>query len=283
MKYIVAVSGGLDSVVLLDMLATLRQHQSDLKLVVAHVDHGIRPDSHLDARHVEQLAAHHGLPYEMTRLRLSPDTSEEVARNQRYAWLETVRTRQHADGIITAHHQDDLLETIVLNFRRGTGWRGLASLRTSDELYRPLLDASKASLVRYAIDNNLEWREDSTNDNVRYTRNYIRHGVLPKVHGATRRKLLELAARQRKLREDIEAETANVLAGMREAGGLSRHELIMMPDAVALEVLRTATKGAHEPFHLRRLLHFAKTGRQGSILNLGKGSNALLTRQRLIV
>lgn len=283
MKYIVAVSGGLDSVVLLDMLAGLSMQHGAVELVVAHVDHGIRPDSAVDAEHVRTLASQYGLPYEMTRLELGLGASEEAAREARYAWLENMRVKYHADGVITAHHQDDVLETIVLNFQRGTGWRGLASLRTSDERYRPLLGASKASLTRYAIDHNLSWREDSTNDDVRYARNYIRHGVLPKLHGESRTKLLKLAEKQRKLREEIEAETVKVLSDVKDEVGLSRHKLIMMPDAVALEVLRAATNGKHEPFHLRRLLHFAKTGRQGSILNLGKGKNALLTRQRLIV
>lgn len=283
MKYVVAVSGGLDSVVLLDMLAKVKAHQPSVELVVAHVDHGIRSDSSADAEHVKHLAMKYGLPYEQVCLELGPVTSEEIAREARYKALETIRVRHHADGLITAHHEDDLLETILLNFQRGTGWRGLASLRTSEERYRPLLPVSKASLIRYAIDNELSWREDSTNNDVRYTRNYIRHGVMPKLDGTTRKKLSALAQNQRKLREEIEAEVLKTLDDVKDQVGLSRHKLIMMPDAVALEVLRAATKGAHEPFHLRRLLHFAKTGRQGSILNLGKGKNALLTRQRLIV
>lgn len=283
MNYIVAVSGGLDSVTLLDMLAGLQRRHPSLKLVIAHVDHGIRSDSYLDAEHVKGLAERYGLPYEMTWLQLGSGASEEVAREARYAWLETVRAKYRAEGIITAHHQDDVLETILLNFQRGTGWRGLASLRTADERYRPLLEASKASLVRYAIDNDLVWREDRTNDDVRYARNYIRHGVLPRVEGAARTKLLRLAEKQRDLREKIEAEVLKTLTDVKDEVGLSRHKLIMMPDAVALEVLRAATGGKHEPFHLRRLLHFAKTGRQGSVLNLSKGKNALLTRQRLIV
>lgn len=283
MKYIVAVSGGLDSVALLDMLATLQGRSPELDLVVAHVDHGIRPDSGEDAAHVENLAHHYGLPYELARLELGSGASEETARNARYEALEGIRAKHHAAGVITAHHEDDLLETIVLNFQRGTGWRGLASLQTSEERFRPLLTLSKASLARYAIDNNLTWREDSTNDDVRYTRNYIRHGILPKLDPASRKKLAALSEKQRKLREEIEAEVIKTLDDVKDEVGLSRHKLIMMPDAVALEVLRAATKGLHEPFHLRRLLHFAKTGRQGSILNLGKGKNALLTRQRLIV
>jgi len=283
MKYIVAVSGGLDSVVLLDMLATMRGQHPELELVVAHVDHGIREDSAEDAEHVKGLAEQYGLPYEMTRLELGPGTSEETARDARYRSLDTIRANHHADGVITAHHQDDLFETILLNFQRGTGWRGLASLRSAEERFRPLLGASKASLIRYAIDKNLSWREDSTNDDVRYTRNYIRHGVLPKLDGESRKKLAALAEKQRRLREEIEAETIKALTDIKDEVGLSRHKLIMMPDAVALEVLREATAGKHEPLHLRRLLHFVKTGRQGSILNLSKGKNALLTRQRLIV
>lgn len=283
MKYIVAVSGGLDSVVLLDMLAKLAGRSGGLELVIAHVDHGIRADSAEDADHVRRLAEKYNLPHEMTRLGLGSDASEEAARDARYGWLESIRAKHRADGMITAHHQDDLLETIILNFQRGTGWRGLASLRTVDEKYRPLLEASKASLARYAIDNNLEWREDSTNDDVRYTRNYIRHGVLPKLDGQTRKKLLTLAEKQRQLREKIEAEVVATLGDVRDEVGLSRHKLIMMPDSVALEVLRAATGNKHEPLHLRRLLHFVKTGRQGSILNLTKGKNALLTRQQLIV
>lgn len=283
MKYIVAVSGGLDSVVLLDMLAGLAVRDASLELVVAHADHGIRGDSSQDAEHVRSLAERYNLPHETTCLALGAETSEEAAREARYAWLESVRRQHRADGVITAHHEDDVLETIVLNFQRGTGWRGLASLRTADERYRPLLGVSKAGLARYAIDNGLTWREDSTNDDVRYTRNYIRHGVLPKLDGKTRARLAQLARQQRELREKIEAEAVNLLANVRDEVGLSRHKLIMMPDSVALEVLRAATDGRHEPFHLRRLLHFAKTGRQGSLLNLSKGKNALLTKQRLIV
>lgn len=283
MKYVVAVSGGVDSVVLLHMMAELQKTSPDLSLIVAHADHGIREDSDTDAWHVATLAKRYGLPFELTRLSLGDDPSEETARDARYAWLESVRAKHHADGIVTAHHQDDQLETIALNLQRGTGWRGLASLRTSDEKYRPLLGASKASLVRYAIDHGLVWHEDSTNDNMKYTRNYIRHAVVPKLTPAARKKLAGLAAQQRELREKIEAEVAKVLDGVRDDVGLSRHQLIMMPDSVALEVLREATKGRHEPFQMRRLLHFVKTGRQGSLLQLGKGKNALLTRQRVIV
>lgn len=283
MKYILAVSGGVDSVVLLDMLAQLRHEKSSLELVVAHVDHGIRPDSDADAWHVATLAKRYELPYEVTYLGLGRGASEDLARQERYKWLREVKARHKADGIITAHHMDDLIETIFLNIGRGTGWRGMASLRTTDELARPLLDLSKANLIRYAIDRNLTWREDSTNDDLRYTRNYIRQVALPKLTPEQRRQLSQMSAKQKRLRRQIEKEVEQVLESICNEVGIRRYNLIMMPDSVALEVLRAATSGKLEPFQLRRLLHFVKTGRQGAVLNLGRGKNALLTKQRLIV
>ena len=127
MKYIVAVSGGVDSVALLHML----KHHSPHELVVAHVDHAIRSDSEVDVWHVAALAKDYELPFETTRLTLGPQPSEESLRRERYKWLYEVKQKHQADGIATAHHQDDLLETIALNFHRGTGWRGIASVRSA--------------------------------------------------------------------------------------------------------------------------------------------------------
>jgi tRNA(Ile)-lysidine synthase len=279
MKYIVAISGGVDSVALLHIL----KHNSSHELVVAHVDHGIRHDSEADVWHVAALARHYGLPFETTRLLLGPEVSEDRLRQERYTWLDGIRQKHGADGIVTAHHQDDMLETLALNCNRGTGWRGIASLRSSDTLFRPLLNVPKTELVRYAIDNNLQWREDSTNDDIRYTRNYIRHGVVPKLSAVQRKKLLNLAKQQQELREEIEKEVLSVVKDIRTKDGYDRHRLIMMPDSVALEVLREATQGACEPAQLRRLLHFVKTGRQGAVMQIGNGKNALLTSKRVLL
>lgn len=279
MKYVVAVSGGVDSVALLHMLA----HHSPHELVVAHVDHAVRLDSEADVWHVAALAKRYGLPFETTRLMLGPEASEEQLRHARYTWLDGIKQKHQADGIATAHHFDDLIETVALNVCRGTGWRGLASLRSSETLLRPLLEVPKAEIVRYAIDNGLSWREDSTNDDVRYTRNYIRHSIVPKLNPEQRRALQALARRQHALRKEIEAEVVSVIGDIKTRQGYDRHRLIMMPDSVALEVLRQATNGACEPIQLRRLLHFVKTGRQGSLMQIGNGKNALLTSHRVLL
>src|SRR5689334_19288064 len=116
-KYVLAVSGGVDSMVLLHAL----QGRPGVKLVVAHYDHGIRPDSHEDRHLVQVVAAQHGLPFEYEEDWLGWGTSEETAREARYNFLERTRQRHKSDAIITAHHQDDVLETAIINLLRGTG------------------------------------------------------------------------------------------------------------------------------------------------------------------
>src|SRR5882724_12578395 len=106
-RYIVAVSGGVDSMVLLDML----RRQPGLDVVVAHVDHGVRVDSHEDTTLVEHYATKYGLTCLVTQLKLGSGVSEETARVARYDFLQKCCKTQNAIGIITAHHQDDLIET----------------------------------------------------------------------------------------------------------------------------------------------------------------------------
>lgn len=265
--------------VLLHMLAK----QSPHSLVSAHVDHGIRSDSDEDARLVREVAKQYGIRHEEIRLNLGSGTSEDVARRERYKWLDGIKQQHQAVAVATAHHQDDLLETIVLNMGRGTGWRGLASLRNNAGRYRPLLGVSKATLVRYALDNKLTWREDSTNDDLRYRRNYLRHGVMPRLSVEQRRTLAGLSDKQQELRQRIEEDLQKLIGLVQTDQGLSRYWLIMLPEKVALEVLRWLTHGQYQPAQLIRLLRFVKTGRQGAVMQLGNGRNALLTRQHVLL
>lgn len=276
--WIVAVSGGVDSAVLLDMLV----ESQTADLVVAHVDHGIRDDGHLDAEIVKRAAEKYGLPFEMTQLRLGKQTSEQVARDKRYAWLDEMRTKYSASAIATAHHQDDLLETIILNLQRGTGWRGLCSLRDTETRKRPMLILSKASAVSYAIERGLEWREDSTNDDLRYQRNYIRHGIMSKLDHNSRRELIKLYNSQLNLRSKIEDEIRQLQKLATDDEDVSRYWLIMLPERVAMELMRHVCEGALVEKQLRQLVLFAKVGQVGAQHEAGSGITACLTKTHLI-
>src|SRR6266566_5283890 len=137
---LVAVSGGADSVALLDLLHGVAG-AFGLSLVVAHADHGIRADSRTVGRAVRALAERYDVPFELGELALGPDATETVARRARYAWLRDVQRRRSARYLVTAHHRDDQAETVLLRVLSGSGLSGLAGIpmRSRGGLVRPLL------------------------------------------------------------------------------------------------------------------------------------------------
>ncbi|HEV8123707.1 MAG TPA: tRNA lysidine(34) synthetase TilS [Gemmatimonadales bacterium] len=178
-RVLVAVSGGPDSVALLDLLvAGGAAHQWEL--VVAHVDHGIHSESDRIARMVESLAASYGLEFQNRRLQLGPGTSETDARAARYAALEAMRIEQHGDWIVTAHHADDQAETVLLRVLGGTGPAGLAAMAAvQGSIVRPLLPFRREELARYRLDRNLQAWEDPANRDPRHLRSWARGSLLP--------------------------------------------------------------------------------------------------------
>lgn len=278
-KVIVAVSGGVDSVVLLDLLAS----QSRAGLIVAHVNHGIRDDSDSDEQFVSELAGRYGLAFTSVRLGLAPAASEETARLARYAWLETQKEKYGAVSIATAHHQDDVLETVVINLIRGTGWRGLASLRSTASRHRPLLTWSKAEVVAYALEHDLTWREDSTNDSLRYLRNRVRVGVIPRMSIEQRAAFIRLYEAQVRVREMIDREVEDLIPGMLSGGALRRYPITMVPDDAAKELLAGWLGESLEQSRLRDALLFIKTARPGAKWSLDGSRYLMMTNEGLIV
>ncbi|MDN5819544.1 MAG: tRNA lysidine(34) synthetase TilS [bacterium] len=228
-KLVVAVSGGVDSAVLLDKLVASGEYD----LIVAHVDHGIRPDSGEDARLVEKLATSHNLPFELTRLSLGAAASELQAREARYGFLRQVAKANQAT-VATAHHKDDLYESIAINLIRGTGWRGLAVLDSPD-LIRPLLDMSKADIIDYAKTHQLQWREDSTNTDTKFLRNKLRP-LMSRLDSMDRQGLEYLHEKQLAIKKQIEAEVQQILSSDIEVS--SRYFMTMVDESVADELLR---------------------------------------------
>lgn len=266
-KYVLAVSGGVDSVVLLDIL----HRNKDLELIVAHVDHGIREDSRDNARFVEKLAQQYNLLLKNTELSLGSNASEETARHDRYSYLRQLQKDTQAKAIITAHHADDVVETMIINLLRGTGWKGICSLVSTDEVKRPFLGVRKQELVSYATEHSLQWYHDSTNDSQEYLRNYVRHKLMPRVSFDT---WYDLYEKQLAVRGEIEEEAARRRT-------YKRHNYIMWPPQAALEVLRTLFPMTRP--QAEYLLHAIKTAKPHKEIEVGSGYKVRFNREDFIV
>ncbi|HSX33143.1 MAG TPA: tRNA lysidine(34) synthetase TilS [Candidatus Saccharimonadales bacterium] len=276
--YVLAVSGGVDSMALLHMLAG----QKGLELIVAHFEHGIRADSDQDRQLVQRVAQAYQLPFVFARGELGPGASEAIARAARYAFLRRVAKDREAQAIITAHHQDDVLETAILNLLRGTGNRGLSSLRSGGDVVRPLLDVPKAELLAYAKSHQLAWHEDSTNQDVRYLRNYVRARVIPRLTPEDRARLLKHIEVSRELHERIESLAEPWISGSQ----LDRQTFIQLPHLVACEIMAAWLRHHRVPFDrptIERLVVFAKTAPPSKRADIQQGWSLFSTKQTVVL
>lgn len=187
---VVGVSGGPDSVCLLHVLNRLCGPEGPypaISLHVAHLDHGLRGEAgRADAAFVADLAAQWGMPCTLGEADIpalaqkNHRSVEETARQARYAFLRQVAAAVGAGRIAVAHHADDQVETLVMHWLRGSGLAGLAGMRALEgDIIRPLLDISRAEILRYCEQHQLSYREDVSNQDRRYLRNRIRHDLLP--------------------------------------------------------------------------------------------------------
>ena len=260
-KYLIAVSGGVDSVVLLDMLA--KKHEN---ILVAHFDHGIRKDSKEDAIFVRQLAVKYGVKFFTKREELGANASEEKARRARYKFLRELSEKQNAT-IVTAHHLDDVVETIIINMVRGTGWRGLAVLNAED-ICRPLINFKKQEIINYAKQNNLKWREDSTNSLNVYMRNIVRHKI--DLSNEQKNELQILHQEQIRLAKEIKSEVTSLLKSIKNDNKISRYFINSIDQASAYEIIRELTKGELTPSQIDSVINAIKTQRNGTIFEASK-------------
>lgn len=267
-RYVVAVSGGVDSAALLHML----HDQPGVELVVAHYDHGIRDDSAKDRQLVHDLARDYGIPFVYHAGRLGKNASEDAARVARYAFLRSVKNTHDGQAIITAHHQDDVLETIIHNISRGTGRLGLSPMHASSDIIRPLMGMTKKDLIAYAEEHNLTWREDPTNEDDKYKRNHIRHNIVPKMSDLDKQQLLTHAQKAHQLNTEINSLIQEYFNQNQSINGIKRHSFIMLPHHVSREVmaawLRNNGVRNFDKKTIERLTHAAKTyqvGKQASV------------------
>lgn len=178
---VLAVSGGIDSMVLLDIL-----HSLQANVVVAHCNFGLRPDAAEDEVVVRDYCEDKSIPCHSkhfdTKVYASQKriSTQEAARNLRYAWFEELANEVGASAIATAHHARDSVETFFINLMRGSGLQGLSGIPIKNgKVVRPMLHSNYDDILNYQKENNISFHEDSTNQSEDYLRNKIRHNLLP--------------------------------------------------------------------------------------------------------
>lgn len=178
---VVGVSGGRDSMALIHALKTQRK---DLTLIAAHVNHGLRPDSDDDAKFTEGMMARWELIFESTKPRKPKSGNIEAwGRTKRYEFFKKVAKKHKAEHILTAHHQDDDFESMMLHFLRGTRVKGLSGMAFQrDELLRPLLFTPRSEVNDYIEAHEIPYRDDPSNQDENFKRNFLRNKVVPVLH-----------------------------------------------------------------------------------------------------
>ena len=185
---LVAVSGGIDSVVLLHVLLHMKQ-DLHFQLSILHVNHSLRGnESDGDEQFVRTLASRYRVPVCIEKVNTRSFAKEkkvsiqEAARELRYAFFDTTKKSLHASAILTAHTANDNAETMLFNFFRGSGIDGVAGIpafHKEKNIFRPLMRATRKEIAAYAKTYRLKWREDSSNVSEKYNRNFIRKSIIP--------------------------------------------------------------------------------------------------------
>ena len=180
-KIIVGVSGGPDSICLLDVLVFLSK-KYEWQLRIAHVNYGLRDnDSDADALFVKKLAKQYKLPCSVLKPKITKQTNlEEYLRNIRYIFFEKLRTKYKFDSIAVAHTLDDQAETVLMRLIRGSGLSGLRAMQVKNGfIIRPLLEITRKDIMRYIGEQHLTYRTDDSNTDTKFLRNNIRHRLIP--------------------------------------------------------------------------------------------------------
>jgi tRNA(Ile)-lysidine synthase len=269
-----AVSGGADSVAMLHMLLTTPQPAGGNPLVCAHYNHGLRDAADEDEAFVKKLCEEWEIPFVSEKGNVPKDTGvEAAAREKRYIFLERVRSGRGLDYIATAHTADDNIETVLLNLTRGAGLSGLCGIpKTRGSIIRPVLHLSRNKILMYLAERNIPYREDESNHDTTYRRNYIRHKVIPaltKANPALTDAVVRLTA---SLNEDEEYLMS--LARAVYAYPFSAGRLTQLPRPIASRVCRMLVC-EHSPYpperiHIDAMLDIAAGG-NGRRCNISSG------------
>ncbi len=254
-RLVIAVSGGIDSVVLLHVMSTLASNLN-LSLIAATVDHGLRPFEKEKAV-IGEFCRSHGIPWKLLglapgieeRARLKTASIEMQCRVERYEALQQLVAQESAAGLVLAHNADDQVETAILALLRGTGIQGLGGMRRVRDgaIWRPFLEVSREAITTYAARHELSFVEDPTNAEDGPLRNRIRHAVMPSLGKLESDAVLKMARSCRVIGEERDAVSTLLDAQLELAGECTSQRCDLSVDGLS--------KGPLRRLLLHRLLH----------------------------
>ncbi|NNM05737.1 MAG: tRNA lysidine(34) synthetase TilS, partial [Gemmatimonadetes bacterium] len=283
-RIVVAISGGVDSSVLLHLLRFSRTLPG-FDLLAAHFDHRMRPDSRRDLQWVTGLCRAWDVPLRTGTAQGTP-VSEEDARNRRYTFLLGLKDREKASWVLTGHQAEDQVETVLFRVFRGTGLRGLAGIprQRSPGVYRPLLEVSRREVLAYAAHMGIGFLEDPSNESLAPARNRIRNQVLPELERGPAPGIKRSLRRLARLASENEDAWESLLPGLLE--GVLQEEadkvfvvrpaLLAYDPAVQTRLMRKilAQRGIElDEVGTRALMEFTRTGASGRVFSLPGGAS----------
>lgn len=257
----VACSAGIDSTVLATILKRL-----GFNVTVIHINYQLRgQDSDLDALFVKSFCRRERITCIQRTIPIQNQLEnggnlQEIARNVRYKWFNHITTKESKNYIALGHHQDDQVETFLLNLGRKAGIMGLACmLKEHNNIIRPLLDFSRAEIIDYAEANNIEWREDKSNSSNKYRRNLLRNIIIPEIKSAIPsidQSIQLLIQSFQKTQEDIAEEVAPLVNTFKTQGHIETSIIKALDNIKTIEFLRQLNQPTS---HLEGLIKLAGT------------------------
>jgi tRNA(Ile)-lysidine synthase len=269
---LVACSGGVDSMVLCDLL---RQHQYNFAM--AHCNFRLRGnESNADEQLVKHYAVLHGITVHVTHFDTDEYAAEKklsiqlAARELRYQWFDDLLNEYNYDYLLTAHHAGDNTETVLMNFFKGTGIHGITGIALKrDKIVRPLLFAAKKEIVEYAGHHGISWREDASNASDKYARNFFRNRIIPQVEemipnasGNVNETIKHLQDAELLYLQAIEFHRRQLLESRKQEIHIpvAKFAAVVPFETIAYELLKPFGFKAHQVGEIRQLLQ-AETGR----------------------
>lgn len=271
-RVVVGISGGADSVALAHALHTL-----GYEVILAHLNHGLRGvESDADQVFIERLAQKWGLPLAVTQLNMPKEGNlENHCRQIRYEFLEEVRQKYRAKFIAVAHHQKDQVESILMHMERGAGPRGMCGMYVRrNKIIRPLLKVKKDRILHYIHQHHLKYRTDSSNTDLRFKRNYVRHKVIPRLEKKWKNfqsHLIKLSDISKKRLHKIQKRAKAWSTHFIQKNRFSRSAFLRLPPHVQSEVLLQIL--GHQDVYrsgvevVKKLIAEGRTGKQKSVKN----------------